>query len=260
MNIKSLGYQMDLAYPGFNGQIIDRGNYLVIHTPSNPSYYWGNYLLFDRPPGPSDLARWREIFAKEIGNQPNINHEAFGWDTPSGDLGHIEPFQKAGYNLFQHNIMTTSKIIQPPHFNTNVETRSVTTDAEWEMATYCNASDSESPATPNARIREKMRTWQVVSQNKTGNWYGAFLQNEFAGGLGIYKVKKIGVIDSVVTHPNFRKQGVGRSLMYQACHHALTHLGVDKLLLATSKDSDAERMYQQLGFKTVEQQVGIDTA
>ncbi len=46
MEIQSLGYRTDLIFPKFDGQIIDRGNYLVILTPTNPTYYWGNFLLF----------------------------------------------------------------------------------------------------------------------------------------------------------------------------------------------------------------------
>jgi ribosomal protein S18 acetylase RimI-like enzyme len=260
MNVKSLAYQTDLAFPGFDGQIIDRGNYLVILTPSIPSYYWGNYLLFDRPPGPSDFVTWREIFAKEIGSQPNIKHEAFGWDDPSGALGHIKPFQKSGYNLFQYSVMITPEISTPPHFNQEVVVRPVTTDTEWERAALCTASESKVVTEVNDRIKKQMDSWRAVSQDNKGYWYGAFLQDEFVGGLGIYKVGDTAVIDSVVTHPNFRKQGVGRSLVYQACLHALEYLSVEKLLLEADNGSAAKRMYEQLGFETVEQQIGMDTA
>jgi hypothetical protein len=46
MNVKSLGYRTDLIFPTFDGEIIDRGDYLVIRTPKNPTFYWGNFLLF----------------------------------------------------------------------------------------------------------------------------------------------------------------------------------------------------------------------
>lgn len=50
MNIRSLGYRTDLLFPRFDGEVIDRGDYTVIRTPSNPTFYWGNFLLFDQPP------------------------------------------------------------------------------------------------------------------------------------------------------------------------------------------------------------------
>ncbi len=50
MNIQSLGYRTDLFFPRFDGEVIDRGDYIVIRTLSNPTYHWGNFLLFSQSP------------------------------------------------------------------------------------------------------------------------------------------------------------------------------------------------------------------
>ncbi len=260
MFVKSLGYRMDLSFPGFKGEVIDRGDYLVIRTPDNPSYYWGNYLLFDAPPTPSDFDRWRDLFYKEIGKQPNITHEAFGWDSPSGEMGHIEPFLEAGYNLNNCSVLTTSRVGLPPYFNPDVVVRPVETDEEWEMAGICASCYATRVTAVNDRIRKHMIAWRAVSLCDAGKWYGAFLKGVLVGGLGIYTVDETGVIDNVVTHPDFREKGVGRSLVYLASLHAIETLGVKKLLLSTDNGSAAKRMYEQVGFRTVEQQLGIDTA
>ncbi len=47
MQIRSLAYQTDLFFPRFDGEVVDRGDYTVIRTPSNPTFHWGNFLLFD---------------------------------------------------------------------------------------------------------------------------------------------------------------------------------------------------------------------
>ena len=70
MNIQSLGYRTDLVYPRFDGEVIDRGDYVVIRTPSNPTFPWGNFLLFAQPPVAGDLDQWRRLFAEEIGTLP----------------------------------------------------------------------------------------------------------------------------------------------------------------------------------------------
>ena len=38
MEVKSLGYRTDLIFPAFDGEIIDRGAYLVVRTLSNPTF------------------------------------------------------------------------------------------------------------------------------------------------------------------------------------------------------------------------------
>ena len=63
MLIRSLAYQTDLFFPRFDAEVVDRGDYLVIRTPSNPTFHWGNFLLFAQPPGAGDLNRWRRLFA-----------------------------------------------------------------------------------------------------------------------------------------------------------------------------------------------------
>jgi hypothetical protein len=78
LNLRSLAWRTDLIFPAFDGEIIDRGPFLVIRTPSNPSFYWGNFLLFDRPPGPGDEDRWPPLFADEIGTPPSVRHQTFG--------------------------------------------------------------------------------------------------------------------------------------------------------------------------------------
>lgn len=81
MQLQSLGYRTDLIFPAFEGEILDRGTYLVIRTPTNPSFHWGNFLLFAEPPQPGDFQRWRDLFAREIGTPPQVQHQTFGWDT-----------------------------------------------------------------------------------------------------------------------------------------------------------------------------------
>ena len=37
--------------------------FLAVRSPSNPTHYWGNLLLFDDPPHAGDRTRWEELFA-----------------------------------------------------------------------------------------------------------------------------------------------------------------------------------------------------
>src|ERR1700689_5412485 len=75
-----------------------RDGYLVISSPSNPTHYWGNLLLFDDPPAAGDGARWEEQFESEFGSDPRVQHLALGWDHVDGALGCAhEEFVVRGY-------------------------------------------------------------------------------------------------------------------------------------------------------------------
>ncbi|HEV3052878.1 MAG TPA: hypothetical protein VGX50_21405, partial [Longimicrobium sp.] len=134
MQIRSLGYRTDLIFPRFSGQIADAGDCLVIRTPSNPGYYWGNFLLFSDPPGEDSLAVWKRRFQEEIASRQPAAHLTFGWDSPRGERGQVEPFLAAGFILNENVVLTAERVSPPPHPNREVSIRALETDAEWEQA------------------------------------------------------------------------------------------------------------------------------
>ena len=46
----SAGWRTDLIFARFDGELIERPDCLVVRTPANPSFWWGNFLLFDHAP------------------------------------------------------------------------------------------------------------------------------------------------------------------------------------------------------------------
>ena len=53
MDVTSLGFRTDLALLTASGSVVeDRGTHLVVRTPDNPTYYWGNFILLSEPPVP----------------------------------------------------------------------------------------------------------------------------------------------------------------------------------------------------------------
>jgi hypothetical protein len=84
VKVRSLGYRADLAILALEGsQITDRGDHLVIRTPGNPDYWWGNFLLL-RDLRPGSGRAWLARFAAEF---PGAQHIALGLDeTDAGTV------------------------------------------------------------------------------------------------------------------------------------------------------------------------------
>ena len=140
MNIQSLGYKTDLFFPRFDGEVVDRGDYTVVRTPSNPTFHWGNFLLFDRPPAAGDFERWQRLFAEEIGKPSDIGHVAFGWDTVNGEKGDLQSFLDAGLRPNSSVVLTASAVNPPPKVNADCVIRPLREDWEWESATEAQIS------------------------------------------------------------------------------------------------------------------------
>jgi hypothetical protein len=50
--LRSVGFVTDLFLVAFDGVIEDKGRYVVVRTPSNPDFWWGNFLLYPEAPEP----------------------------------------------------------------------------------------------------------------------------------------------------------------------------------------------------------------
>ena len=51
MQIESLAFRTDLALLEIGGSDVeDHGSHIAVRTPHNPTYWWGNFLLFPAAP------------------------------------------------------------------------------------------------------------------------------------------------------------------------------------------------------------------
>jgi ribosomal protein S18 acetylase RimI-like enzyme len=268
MHIHSLGYRTDLIFPRFDGLILDRGGYLVIRTPTNPTFYWGNFLLFAEPPGEGDLEKWKVLFAREIGEPPEVRHFAFGWDGAHGGMGMVQPFLEAGFNLSQSIVLTARLVNPPPKVNNEVILRPLTEDWEWQQAED-NQVACRDPGHSLEGYRvfkhNQMQRYRRMSQAGLGHWFGAFLGGRLAADLGLFAdlghsvgEELVGRFQSVEILPDYRRQGICGTLVQHASRYAFDKMGVKTLVMVADEHYFAARIYESVGFRPTERQVGID--
>ena len=261
MKIKSLGYRTDLFFWKFDGEIHDRGDYLVILTPSNPTFYWGNLLLFSSPPAKGDFERWKNIFADEISSRQETHHLVFGWDGIDGETGEGQPFLDAGFKLVQSIVMTARQIVLPPKYNHEVDIRPLSRDWEWQQAleNQINCRDAEF-GLENYTVfkRAKMERYRQMTQAGLGEWFGAFYRDRLVAGLGLYCEDGVARYQSVETHPDFRRRGICGTLVHQAARYGFERMGASVLVMIADEQYFAGRIYESIGFKTEERQTGLE--
>jgi GNAT superfamily N-acetyltransferase len=261
MQIQSLGYRTDLIFPKFDGQILDRGSYLVILTPTNPTFYWGNFLLFPNPPGSGDLENWKAIFSREIRPQVKSEHFAFGWDTTTGELGQVQPFLDEGFNINQSLVLATRQVKIPPKYNQEVVIRPLSETWEWEQATQNQIAcrpPGHSLEDYQVFKRDQMQRYRQMSHAGLGLWFGAFLGEQLVAELGVFTSGKLGRFQQVGTHPAYRRQGICGALVYQASQYALERMKIETLVMVADENYHAAKIYESIGFESKEHQVGLD--
>lgn len=258
--LRSLGYRTELLVNGFENRIEDRGDYVFVQTPGNPGFFWGNLLIFRNPPTENDIEEWPKIFAREFAHEPKVQHCTLAWDSPDAERGAAQRFVDQGYRWEHSSVLTTKTIHAPPKVNSEAKVRPLVSDDDWR-ASYENQINSRpeylEEKSFNAFKKRQMERYRRMSEAGLGHWYGAFLKNRLVADLGIYVSKDgLGRYQSVMTHPEFRRQGLAGTLVFKAGAHALEQ-GAKALVMIADENDHPMKIYQSCGFEPTEKMIGV---
>ncbi len=258
--IKSLGLRSDLMIAEHKSIIDRKENYVVVKSPHNPGYFWGNFLIFNRPPEVGDAQlcspeSWEYLFHREFSEMPQVNHMAFIWDCPEGIRGDVDEFKVLGYSVDTTEVLTADEVYAPLYSNDKIRIREITSVDHWNAVTELLMLARE-PQYQERMYRRylvrKVETYRSMAMNKKGAWFGAFIGDELVATLGMFTGYGVGRFQHVVTHPAFRKQGICGTLVHEIASLALTRDDVDSLVMEADPAYPASRLYKSLGFKRTE--------
>ena len=251
MKVTSLSQLTDLIFAKFSGEVVTMPHYVIIRTPSNPGYHWGNYLYFDRPPRAGDYQAWIELFQKEFPYYENPHHYVFAWDSPSSDTGEIKEFTDQGFELDSGVVLTAKKLVPPSRLNKDIEIKKIESAQQWDDATELQVACSD-PKYFNDEYRDfkkkQMASYQEMTKAGKGHWFGAYLGDQLVGDLGIYFEDGLARYQNVGTHPDFRRQGICGTLVFETGEYAFKNFGVHTLVMEADPDYHAARIYESVGF------------
>lgn len=267
MQLTSLARLSDLIFARSEGQIEDHGDYISIKTPNNPSYHWGNYLIFDRPPLAADCERWREIYSREFDYYQQIKHMTFTWQGPAPQESDLMPFLAAGFKLERGKAFLGQELKLPPRPQLESEFRILSSDSDWEQAIQLQ-SLCRNPAFEFENYlefkRRQFATYRKLAEQDLGAWFGLFDQQQLLADLGIFhagqqldsktlaQLEGLGRFQSVETHPEYRRKGLCSHLVYTAANYARQHWQLEQLVIEADADYHAATLYESLGFKPME--------
>jgi ribosomal protein S18 acetylase RimI-like enzyme len=253
VEVRSLGYRTDLAILALEGsQVTDRGDHLVIRTPGNPDYWWGNFLLLqDLKPGSG--SGWMARFAAEF---PAARHMALGVDEPGARA--VDPGEFPGMTMERNAVMTAASLRAPPQPNNEAVFRTLEGDADWrqslELTTAIYAGE---PGSDDRFLAAQLAAKRALTQAGHGAWHGAFLDGALVAQLGLITIGAgLARYQSVETHPAARRRGLAGTLVWHAGATALAG-GTNTLVMVAEPEDAAIRVYRSVGFTVTESQLGF---
>ncbi|MEU6084402.1 GNAT family N-acetyltransferase [Streptomyces sp. NPDC047108] len=262
MKITSLGFRTDLMLRSMAGSLVTHHpSHVVVRTPANPQFWWGNFVLLGAPPRQGDVARWSAVFADEF---PGAAHLALGVDGIEGDTGDPAELAELGVTTEVSSVLTAGRLVPPARPATGVTIRPLTGDGDWAQARDLRfACHDDGTLDPEYRrfVEEKVSEERRLCASGHGTWFGAFADDVMRAGAGLFSDGSgIARFQNVETHPDARRQGIASSLVHHIGTWGLETLGARTLVIVADPDYHAIGLYRALGFADSERQVQLHRA
>ena len=257
MDVRSLGFRTDLALLTASGSVVeDRGTHLVIRTPDNPTYYWGNFLLLAEPPA---LGGEREVIGAFHTEFPDARHVSIGIDTADLTEESRAAFEAAGLSVDVSAVMTAGDLTAARAVD--AEVRRLVSEEDWEgRARLSHALDPGADLdTAMAFARRRNAQEQALVTAGRGERFGALVDGEVVSTAAVFRTEEgVARFQSVETHPEHRRRGLAAAVVHAAGRHALEDLGVRTLVIVADTEDEAIRVYRRLGFVETERQLNME--
>lgn len=256
MEITSLGYRTDLLLLELGGSTFrDTGEYVVVRTPANPGFWWGNFLLYRTPFAPDDAKIRLEDFRREF---PAAKHVALGIDSVDGEIGAENEVTAAGLKVDRSVVMTADRVVPPPRPNTEATYRFLDGDDDWAQLfdQGIATADMTVDADYEDFTRRKVATQRALVEAGHGKWFGAFDGDRLQSSLGLmFDGKGVARFQTVQTSHEDRGRGLAGTLVHHASTYGLTEGGARTLVMVADPDYLAVRIYRSVGFNDTETQL-----
>ncbi len=262
----SLGWRSHLIFPRFDGLVTARDDCVLVRTPHNPTYWWGNFLLFDHAPREGDAKAWLAAFDAEISTpQPESRHLAFGVDGPS-TFALPADFAALGFSALQECTLTlTPGQLRLPRkslangFRFGVARLPAHAASAVDLQVESDMGGHE-PIAYRVFHQRQMQRYGRMEAAGLGHWFGIFAltpQGErLVADCGLFRdgfVRgALGRFQHVETHPGWRRLGLCSALIHAVCRHGFDAMGLASLVIVADPADVAIVAYESLGFRRCE--------
>lgn len=249
MDVHSLAFRTELALLQRAGSTVeDRGTHLVVRTPSNPTYFWGNFLLLAAAPDdPARVEHWQRAHAEEF---PEAGHVTLGIDRPGSLDEAAALLRAAGMEVDQVVAMTATSVTPPPRPpREDADLRRLDGDDDWTQQLDLMVDGEDEHYVSGDFAARKVAANRALTEAGPGAWWGAFVDGLLVASLGIFAAGEgLARFQSVKTLDAFRNQGLATALVVAASRYAEDHLGGRRLVMAADPTYSAIRVYRSVGF------------
>ncbi|MGH8778126.1 GNAT family N-acetyltransferase [Paraburkholderia sp.] len=247
---ENLGLATDLLLHAEIGVVEQSEPYIVARTPDAPEYFFGNMLVLPARPANSDVAQLEEDFARLVGAPPRILHRTFVWAEQGDDPVDLTAFVQHGYDATVCRVLVAQpEDLRRVSTNAAVAVRPLNSNEDWDAWATMLLADMDDPSdvTSIRYVAWQQAAYRTLVSRGLGDEWGAFIDGELAGSLGLFFIGGIGRFQSVLTGEPYRNRGVCKTLVSEAI--ARTAGRANRLVMVADESHHAGTIYETLGFR-----------
>lgn len=260
MELSSLAFRTDLALHRLAGaEVEDRGDHVVVRTPDNPGFRWGNFHLLQHPPSDAEVD---DVIARYDADFPACSHRTFGVDGIGDQRERLEPLLGRGLTIEGATVMTATSVHPPPRPNSGATYRPLTSDDDWSQKVEVSIAVDDGEADPVSHREYAVRragAERALCENGHGAWWGAFVGDRLGSTMGLVDAGGgLARYQSVETHPDLRGRGLAGTLVHRVATYGFDERGARTLVMVADPDYLAIRIYRSVGFSDTEVQTQLE--
>lgn len=256
------GWRTDFFLHRRGAVVIEREDAIVVRTPANPGFYWGNCLVLPQGPADGDLAHWLRRFDDEIVRlQPASRHVAIGVNTPATEAV-LPSWRAAGFERHVTAVMRLApgELLVPakPPPRGDVSVRPIRFPDDVPAIVELECADTHGfdlDAYRSYRLRQFER-YAAMHADGELNWFGVWCDGQLAADCGLMReAARPGAVarfQRVATHPQWRRRGLCSALVHAVSAFGFERWGVGEIFMVANPDDVAIGIYRSLGYRAIE--------
>jgi len=241
------GWATDLAILEHTGsEVEEHADHLVVRTPENPDFHWGNFVLVTDEDAVDDAHRWVGVFQSAF---PDATWVAVGLPRmPEAQ----NRWGAGGLDLELEDVLTTRSLPRRTPLPEGYTVRRLE-GRDWEQdlarsVAENNRTGMEDPVSFLRFARGQLLARQDLSARDLGAWFGAFAHGALVADLGIVRCGTTARYQDVGTDAAHRGRGLASHLLGVAAQWA-ADAGCEQWVIVTEATNPAGRVYRGVGFE-----------
>jgi len=225
------GWATDLAILEHSGSIVeDHEDHLIVRTPLNPDFHWGNCLFVTNEDTLGDAGRWVSAFQSAL---PEATWVAIGLTRMPDDQ---DAWVEQGLDLELDDVLTTRTLPPQAPLPEGYAVRRLSGE-DWAHSVARSIAendrtDEEDPKSFERFAQNQAQARRALSERDIGATFGAFADNTLIADLGIVRCGTTARYQSVGTDEEHRRRGLASHLLGVAARWSADR-GCDRWVIVT---------------------------